>query len=182
MPDSTRIKGYYTRMGTKASFIDTLSGYVYGVNTFLYRKMLKNRQYMTERVIMREIKFRGMSVDGTWHYGLLAHPTSDVNSMVKAGQWFISNSCGMPFAYHIRPETRGQYTGLLDKNGVEIYEGDVIRWHWGDVNLDGPPAVVKFGTLREGDDGERTGWICEDCFIDENCEVIGNIHQNKELL
>lgn len=68
---------------------------------------------------MREIKFRGRTLQGNWVYGLL--------SRTDEHGWTISNKAGKPFAYKIRPETIGQYTGLKDKNGdKEVYEYDII--------------------------------------------------------
>jgi len=74
---------------------------------------------------MREIKFRGMDISGEWHYGLLSI-SQGKGSQPPIG-CYISNRAGMPWAYAVRPETVGQFTGLLDKNGKEIYEGDIVR-------------------------------------------------------
>ena len=67
---------------------------------------------------MREIKFRGMDISGSWYYGLVSMPQQGKHK----GKVFISNAGGSPLAYEIRPETLGEYTGREDKNGVEIYK------------------------------------------------------------
>lgn len=77
-----------------------------------------------------------------------------------------------------------QYTGLKDKNGKEIYEGDIIREKWYDNDVD-------IGRDRIG----KIEYFCDrfvcwfggtfgnlGMFPSENIEVIGNIHENKELL
>lgn len=126
---------------------------------------------------MREILFRGKDVVGNWYAGNLAVIKQDFHNgagTIKAGS-YISNECGKPFAYQVRQETVGQFTGITDKNGKKIFEGDIIEY---------PPQRKKFivefyndcfGARDKKDKRTRIG--SGDDFI-----IIGNIHDNPELL
>lgn len=110
---------------------------------------------------MREIKFRGKRVDnGEWVYGSLIQ---------RIGYTEIFDDV---FTWVIVPETIGQYTGLKDKNDTEIYEGDVVR-------AGGSITEVSFFrgcfyTVIHNSNYRLSGW--------KTLEVIGNIHDNPELL
>lgn len=127
---------------------------------------------------MREIKFRGLGLGGhDWHFGNVSILKQKVNN-VKAGH-YISNSVGLPFAYDVRPETVGQYTGLLDKNGKEIYEKDIIK-AGDDI------CVVNWHKEFAGFCLDKKGWMFSHFFA-EHCltsevEVIGNIYEDSSLL
>ncbi len=126
---------------------------------------------------MKEIKFRGMNIKGAWHSGNLAITKIKIDG-VAAG-CYISNAVGCPFAYQVRPETVGQYTGRHDKNGAEIYQGDIFG------NIAALRCVVR--RLDDGAyklvfcDTRMTPWSITDPRVCES-EVIGNIYENPELL
>lgn len=76
---------------------------------------------------MREILFRGKRVDtGEWVYGFYLY---DIGNSIKERPSSVSTH-----TYLVDPNTIGQFTGIRDKNGVRIFEGDIIRWkNWKDI-------------------------------------------------
>lgn len=122
---------------------------------------------------MRSIKFRALEsgADGRikmWRYGWLAH-----NEMF----FYIINGIT---SHGVDEKTVGQFTGLLDKNGKEIYEGDIMRSHGsiaGIVFYQAPSFVIKKTEKAKT-------WHEFILSPDQNQfqEVIGNIHENPEFL
>lgn len=127
---------------------------------------------------MREILFRGRTVKEQWAYGLLAH---------IGNAWYISNKAGVATAYEVIPSTVGQYTGLKDKNGTKIFEGDIVQTNkfFLSVGLNAKYVIeydVKIacfiGTMQKGCIKHFTTFQNDS----DQFEVIGNIHDNPELL
>lgn len=129
---------------------------------------------------MREILFRGKHIhalpqnehlDGTWVYGYLCDKNY-INSPELEGEFLID------------PETVCQYTGLTDKNGRKIFEGDIISFDY-ELSNWGRIARVLF------EDGEYRYraitnaadlYDCRICGENDRCEIIGNIFDNPELI
>ena len=140
---------------------------------------------------MREILFRGKRIDnGEWVYGDIIHrryyKNTDVVVIRTEDSGFDNYS-----DYEVDPDTVGQYTGLTDKNGRKIFEGDILK------------IVHKYQSPFDDDTKEYTDITTDVVFFDDEglcfsygespflCvadnvtaeyEVIGNIHDNPELL
>lgn len=129
---------------------------------------------------MRTIKFRGKDIEtAEWLYGNIQVPS-------KQGVPYFMYDCDHN-QKEVIPKTVGQFTGLLDKNGKEIYEGDIIFsqkcdcraiLHKVEYNVDNAMFVAK----------PIQGWDFDFCQIRKDWvdkygkEIIGNIYDNPELL
>ena len=117
----------------------------------------------------REIKFRGKRIDtGEWVYGYLADDNyiNDINTVDLS-------------SVEVDPDTVGQYTGLKDRNGDDVFEGDLLRTFEDDI------MVVKWvgsGFISSCIKPAITGLINTNRYAYPVSEVIGNIHDNPELL
>lgn len=142
---------------------------------------------------MRDILFRGKRTDGKgWMYGYYSfNPTTNIHWIRIPRTTYWDEDM-------VDTATVGQYAGLTDKNGKRIFEGDIIRTHYANTiatdfveqvvfhngrftslyELHGPGNGKMFANLPDGvphfpqDKTPYMDW----------CEVIGNIHDNPELL
>ena len=132
---------------------------------------------------MREILFRGKTKDGRWIYGDLWHRPYGNNSVAIVS---FTEDTGTTGGLEVIPETVGQYTGLKDKNGKEIYEGD-IAFHrdyecFGYVVFSGDESAFAFLVITGSNNNGATTefeWLYD--YADE-LEIIGDIYENPELL
>lgn len=138
---------------------------------------------------MRDIKSRGKRIDnGKWVYGslLIDYVTgkffihaigNSVNDSDKVGEEGILNFV----AFEVIPETAGQYTGLKDNNGKEIYEGDIVRTALGYTQkVIWSDMYAAFVAVYK--DKDRLNRSSMPYRVDCTDEIIGNIHENPELL
>lgn len=133
---------------------------------------------------MREIKFRGKDLEtGEWVYGSLFQSLEQYPAIAKPkptadGKLFYCLTV-------VDADTVGQYTGRNDRNGKEIYEGDIALMDYSDFNTgkDGQTYAV----VRWIDDRAAFVWDAglnyyADMRNADNVGICGNIHDNPELL
>lgn len=150
---------------------------------------------------MREIKFRGFAVekmvDTQWQYGsgvTYMEFTEDYAQEVgRTGDWYVWTESGW---VRVHEKSIGQYTGLKDKNDIEIFESDIVRFEYGE-----PPAVEITSWGHDVIDGwneevigaisyergafmlgEHLLWSMEATGLDYSLEVLGNVHEHPHLL
>ena len=133
---------------------------------------------------MREILYRGKDITGNWLYGVPLVFTED----------YVCITAPHTYNKKVEANTIGQYTGLCDKNGKRIFEGDILkiaRVSDGIGTYYFPPLNYPVNVVVKWD---MCAWmwetLCEDkryigfpdAWCHYECEIIGNIHDNPELL
>ena len=139
---------------------------------------------------MREILFRGKRIDnGEWVYGNLNYGTIEIKSIKDS--YYISDFDVNPWDkkfYPVIPESVGQYTGLTDKNGKKIFEGDILKIvhkyqspfdddtkEYTDIDTD----VVHFDDEGLCFSYGKSPFLCVVDNVTAEYEVIGNIYDDN---
>ena len=141
---------------------------------------------------MREILFRGRLKDTTnyhyvgWVYGSLVYSPSE-------DHYYIIEHCDDELSYPVDKETIGQFTGISDKNGTKIFEGDILCMTFSNEFTNNKEVKIynyvkyndgMFATFYKDEYGEEIedDRLCKALIEVDKFEVVGNIHDNHELL
>ena len=128
---------------------------------------------------MREIKFRGLRTDGKgWVYGQV-HTYGDGTFIAQTGLMSNSGEDWRVTAIEVLPESVGQFIGLKDINGTDLYAGDACMDRYGAKS-----KIVYVDELAAFMDSSSIGIIhpTQHYMTTDQLVIIGNIHENPELL
>lgn len=139
---------------------------------------------------MRVIKFRAIDEFGAIIYGLPSGSSSFIFIIDYISQYFGHQRKYGRENVKIIPETLGQFIGMYDKKGAEIYEGDIIQYdYWGD------DGELCFSNMQIFWNEDTSQFCYDDSYLSDKTSfqelnkefcsdvvVVGNIWQNKELL
>lgn len=151
---------------------------------------------------MREIKFRGKTKDGRWVEGV---PIKNGFGKLAFICTAITDNLSFPmeqiykFCVEVVPETVTQYTGLKDKDGTEVHEGDIDQAENGDKSVivfllkAGTYCVMPMDVYLNNDYQNESFFpdfiygfgydlFFDNCTPDKNLNIIGNIYENPELM
>ena len=114
----------------------------------------------------------------------LAHNPKSYDSPYASDEWYPARAILGIFDYFediVKDESLEvmQCTGLKDKKGIEIYEGDIVSWKINSIKCVGQVAWGEYGSWNKGIPGKQTQVLGS---YQKSTEIIGNIYENPELL
>lgn len=130
---------------------------------------------------MRKIRFRAKTLkEGKWVYGYLV----PVVTRGETEYHIVSEIHGGSIqGFAVDPSTVGQFTGMKDKNGAAVWEGDIVRYRWTDERYKkNPRYCIEAINYRNNSARFQAGDIYHEDLWAPKLEVIGNIYDNPELL
>jgi len=140
---------------------------------------------------MRDIRFRGKDAN-TWVYGDLTHHTIIGEDYVGISNKSDTDRNGCATRHMVKPETVGQFTGVNDPNGKEVWESDIIGYIDSETNITSVFGVVRWSEegcfyindnssngYSGGSPGANVGYMIPH---HKSLIVIGNVYDNPELL
>ena len=136
---------------------------------------------------MREIKFRAKTLkEGKWIYGFYAHFVDSFRGRethrIFSGMADSDPEDFFPDFDTIDPATLGCFTGVRDINGIDIYEGDIVRYRWTDERFKkNPRYTVGVVSWDEWDTGWSLKGFMRTSFRSERLEVLGNVVDHADL-
>lgn len=134
---------------------------------------------------MREILFRGKNSNGNWIYGNLNFYPDINRTFIRKNNKELLPSFQSSLEEEVNKKTVGQCVGLTDKNGTKIFEGDIVKAQddiFGSPFCNGITGKVVYEETAffiEPQNPVESQWLFNECAV---YEVIGNIHDNPELL